>query len=137
MNARSRHGCSLNLNRLKNCNRIDKSRSRGTPLYLDKLRVNKFVLPLKRDGVSREFCGAPETLAISDIVVGEHKSVRRKIVLLDLMCEVFNRLRHVFLIDHTKIHRIKALTPKPVKLCLLGIAEIDIRLIRLRINRRY
>ena len=79
----------------------------------------------------------PKALAISYIIIGEHKSVRRKVILLDLLRKMPNCLSHVAFIHNTKIHCIEALAFEPVKLPLLGITKIHIRLISLGIDRGY
>ena len=125
MDACAPHFGALKIHRVKNRNRVNEPRPRGTPLDFAEHRLRLLILPLEGNRISRKLCRAPKRLAVGNVVKQEHEAVRGEVVLRNLRFKTEHAVPqgirgHGLVFDH-----LKALVAKPRKLRRAGVVEVD------------
>ena len=116
---------SLQLNRLKYCHRVNQPRSRRAPFNIEKLRLMNLIRPLECDRIAREFCRPPQRLAVGNIIIQKHQSIRRRIIFRNRLRIHFDRLRQRLFCHLMVLYDLKPLCFQPFKLLFPRIFEIN------------
>ena len=125
MDACAPHFGALKIHRVKNRNRVNEPRPRGTPLDFAEHCLRLLILPLEGNRVSRKLCRAPQRLAVRNVIKQEHEAVRGEVVLRNFRFKTEHAVPqgsrgHGLVFDH-----LKALVSEPRKLRRAGVVELD------------
>ena len=116
MNRSAAHGRAFKLHRLKNRNRVDKSRPRSAPLDFSECAFFDFVLPFKSNRVARKLRSFSKRSSVFYVIIAQNKTVRRHRIVRNLCLKGTDRIRNRLCIHADMLHNLKASFRQPVKL---------------------
>ena len=108
MYGRSGHCCTFKLNRIEYGNGIYKPRSARAPLDLPERCLCSFIGPLERNRIPGRLCGPSEGNTVINIIVCEHKTVRRNVISGDLFFVLTYRIHNRCGCDLYPLYRLEA-----------------------------
>ena len=125
MDTGAAHRRSLKLHRFEHGDRIDESCSRRTPLDVGKRCLLDLVRPFESDGIPREFRRPPKRLSIGDIIIKQYKTIRRDIVIFDLLRKSADCIGECLRRHLHELDRLKSQAGEPQKLLFSRIFKVN------------